>query len=175
MTNLSAQVVWNIWHAFGQFLNWYRSPHHTKDTWYLWSFLYDGTTAYSEYWGQAVNQVTKLYRKIGLLDKEEDFCMFKSRYRRKNEQIETLCYAKTVFYQWKWCKLHKNGTIRNRLDSKMHSLKVSLRTKFALGDHPYTLLYEMPSNPKAPSMSFYPDFILILSWFYPDFIQVLSR
>ena len=38
-----------------------------------------------------MNQVTKLYRKIGLLDKEEDFCMFKSRYRRKNEQIETLC------------------------------------------------------------------------------------
>jgi hypothetical protein len=27
----------------------------------------------------------------------------------------------------------------------------------------------------APSMSFYPDFILILSWFYPDVIQILSR
>ena len=27
----------------------------------------------------------------------------------------------------------------------------------------------------APSMSFYPDFISILSWFYPDFIQILSR
>ena len=30
-------------------------------------------------------------------------------------------------------------------------------------------------NPLAPSMSFYPDFISILSWFYPDFIQILSR
>ena len=27
---------------------------------------------------------------------------------------------------------------------------------------------------KGSSMSFYPDFILILSWFYPDFIYILS-
>ena len=27
---------------------------------------------------------------------------------------------------------------------------------------------------KGSSMSFYPDFILILSWFYPDFILILS-
>ena len=27
----------------------------------------------------------------------------------------------------------------------------------------------------VPSMSFYPDFIQILSRFYPDFIQILSR
>ena len=27
----------------------------------------------------------------------------------------------------------------------------------------------------APSMSFYPNFILTLSRFYPDFIQILSR
>ena len=27
----------------------------------------------------------------------------------------------------------------------------------------------------APSMSFYPDFIQILSWFHPDFIQILSK
>ena len=31
------------------------------------------------------------------------------------------------------------------------------------------------THAKGPSMSFYPDFILILSWFYPDFIQILSR
>ena len=30
-------------------------------------------------------------------------------------------------------------------------------------------------QPKGPSMSFYPDFILILSWFYPNFIQIKSR
>ena len=28
---------------------------------------------------------------------------------------------------------------------------------------------------KVPSMSFYPDFILILSRFYPNFIQILSK
>ena len=30
-------------------------------------------------------------------------------------------------------------------------------------------------NPTGPSMSFYPDFIQILSRFYPDFIQILSK
>ena len=28
----------------------------------------------------------------------------------------------------------------------------------------------MQNTPRGSSMSFYPDFILILSWFYPDFI-----
>ena len=28
---------------------------------------------------------------------------------------------------------------------------------------------------KAPSMSFYPDFIPILSWFYPDFILIFEK
>ena len=30
-------------------------------------------------------------------------------------------------------------------------------------------------SPKVPSMSFYPDFIQILTRFYPDFIQILFR
>jgi galactose-1-phosphate uridylyltransferase len=36
------------------------------------------------------------------------------------------------------------------------------------------LLEDVP-QPEGPSMSFYPDFIQILSRFYPDFIQILSR
>ena len=36
---------------------------------------------------------------------------------------------------------------------------------------------DTPKQPflKAPSMSFYPDFISILSWFYPDSILILSK
>ena len=34
--------------------------------------------------------------------------------------------------------------------------------------------YQASPFKKVPSMSFYPDFILILSWFYPDFILILS-
>ena len=36
------------------------------------------------------------------------------------------------------------------------------------------LLAQMAKN-SHKAMSFYPDFVLILSWFYPDFVQILSR
>ena len=85
-----------------------------------------------------MNQVTKLYRKIGLLDKEEDFCMFKSRYRRKNEQIETLCTLKLFFISES--DAHCIRMVLSEIDlivKCIPSLKVSLCTKFALRDHPY--------------------------------------
>ena len=52
----------------------------------------------------------------------------------------------------------------------------------AIGNDPKSLPFGIVNHevredftPKGPSMSFYPDFIQILSRFYPDFIQILCR
>ena len=44
------------------------------------------------------------------------------------------------------------------------------RKQFAFEENKRNKIYTL-----APSMSFYPDFILILSWFYLDFILILSK
>ena len=51
----------------------------------------------------------------------------------------------------------------------------NLTTYISAISHTYIYTLTINSVPKGSSMSFYPDFILILSSFYPDFILILSR
>ena len=52
--------------------------------------------------------------------------------------------------------------------------KIFDRKFFIVAAVPFTFYNFDARYAKGPSMSFYPDFIPILSWFYPDFILILS-
>ena len=59
------------------------------------------------------------------------------------------------------------GVGRNNFDKAKNRFKASTKSQFE-SHHGYQRNF---INPLVPSMSFYPDFILI----YPDFIQILSK
>ena len=97
------------------------------------------------------------------------------------------------FYEKKYfcCKERNNDNALNEYEDNnySHILMLSTWCKFQLElfakkyhvsgkrQHVYYFYVKRmnTSCTKAPSMSFYPDFISILSWFYPDFILILSR
>ena len=57
----------------------------------------------------------------------------------------------------------------------MHPCTVLLHTDPDSPGYKNPIMFKKETLHKVPSMSFYPDFILILFRFYPDVIQILSR
>ena len=63
------------------------------------------------------------------------------------------------------------GVGRNNFDKAKNRFKASTKSQFE-SHHGYQRNF---INPLVPSMSFYPDFISILSCFYPHRIWIKSR
>ena len=90
-----------------------------------------------------------------------------TRFGKAKQEQTTSNKIKCDWTNWKTISKNQAGSELSSPDS----IKVGkLSMKFY-----ESCLFHARHTPKVPSMSFYPDFILILYWFYLDFIQILSR